>query len=43
MANVLGLGQRTVSEALALEIVRIWLETAFAGGRHANRVRQIEG
>jgi ribose 5-phosphate isomerase B len=41
-ANVLALGQRTISESLALEIVRIWLETAFAGGRHANRVRQIE-
>jgi ribose 5-phosphate isomerase B len=41
-ANVLALGQRTISEELALEIVRIWLETAFAGGRHAKRVGQIE-
>ena len=42
-ANVLALGQRTVSEELALEIVRIWLATEFTGGRHTNRVRQIEG
>lgn len=42
-ANVLSLGQRTISRDLAVEIVRIWLETAFAGGRHARRIEQIEG
>ena len=42
-ANVLSLGERTVSAELALEIVRIFLETAFAGGRHAARVAAIEG
>ena len=42
-ANVLALGQRTIPEELALEIVRIWLTTAFAGGRHLARVKQIEG
>jgi ribose 5-phosphate isomerase B len=42
-ANVLALGERTVSLELALEIVRIFLETAFAGGRHAARVAAIEG
>jgi len=42
-ANVLALGQRTISEELALEIVRIWLTTAFAGGRHLARVKQIDG
>ena len=41
-ANVLALGQRTVPLELALEIVRGWLTTPFAGGRHLNRVRQIE-
>ena len=41
-ANVLALGQRTVAIELALEIVRVWLVTDFAGGRHLNRVRQIE-
>jgi ribose 5-phosphate isomerase B len=42
-ANVLALGQRTIPEELALEIVRIWLTTVFAGGRHLARVKQIEG
>ena len=41
-ANVLAIGQRTISAELALEIVRVWLTTPFAGGRHTARVRQIE-
>jgi len=41
-ANVLALGQRTIPVELALEIVRVWLETKFAGGRHARRIAQIE-
>jgi ribose 5-phosphate isomerase B len=41
-ANMLSLGQRTISAELAVEIVRVWLETPFAGGRHAARVAQIE-
>ena len=41
-ANVLALGQRTIAPELALEIVRLWLATDFAGGRHLNRIRQIE-
>jgi ribose 5-phosphate isomerase B len=42
-ANVLALGQRTIPAELALDIVRVWLRTSFAGGRHAARVKQIEG
>ena len=41
-ANVLALGQRTIPPELALEIVRLWLATDFAGGRHLIRIRQIE-
>ncbi|HKS36865.1 MAG TPA: ribose 5-phosphate isomerase B [Verrucomicrobiae bacterium] len=41
-ANVLAIGQRTIPIELVLEIVRIWLATGFAGGRHLNRIRQIE-
>jgi ribose 5-phosphate isomerase B len=41
-ANVLALGQRTITLELALQIVRIWLVTDFAGGRHLKRVRAIE-
>src|SRR5512137_1521679 len=42
-ANVLSLGQRMMSAETALEIVRIWLETAFEGGRHQRRVEMIDG
>lgn len=42
-ANVLALGERTVSAELAREIVDIWLHTPFAGGRHARRIAQIDG
>ena len=41
-ANVLSIGQRTIPIELALEIVRVWLTTPFAGGRHAQRIREIE-
>lgn len=41
-SNVLSLGQRMIPEELALEIVRVWLATPFAGGRHARRVALIE-
>ena len=41
-ANVLAIGQRTVSVELALRIVEVWLATEFEGGRHARRVGMIE-
>src|SRR5437773_1461040 len=41
-ANVLSIGQRTIPIELALEIVRVWLTTDFAGGRHLRRIQQIE-
>ncbi|MDK2932034.1 MAG: hypothetical protein PWR07_2165 [Bacillota bacterium] len=40
-ANVLTLGARLIRLELAREIVRIFLETGFAGGRHARRVEKI--
>jgi len=41
-ANVLAMGERTIPPDLALEIVRLWLTTDFAGGRHQARVEAIE-
>ena len=41
-ANVLSLGERLVPEELALRMVRLWLTTPFAGGRHARRIAQLE-
>jgi ribose 5-phosphate isomerase B len=41
-ANMLSLGQRTITESEALAIVRVWLATPFEGGRHVVRVRKID-
>jgi ribose 5-phosphate isomerase B len=40
-ANVLSLGARMVSAEAAREILAVWLETPFAGGRHLRRVDKI--
>jgi len=40
-ANVLCMGGRKTGEALAREIVKIFLETPFEGGRHARRVGKM--
>ncbi|HUQ90085.1 MAG TPA: ribose 5-phosphate isomerase B [Bryobacteraceae bacterium] len=40
-ANVLTLGGRLLTTTQAEEVLRTWLETAFAGGRHAARVEKI--
>lgn len=41
-ANLLTLGGRIVGSELAKSITKIWLETAYAGGRHDGRVRKIQ-
>lgn len=41
-ANILSLGQRVIGPGLALEIVKAWLSTGFAGGRHQRRVDKIK-
>lgn len=41
-ANVLVLGARVVHPGLARRLVRLWLGTPFAGGRHAARVAKID-
>ena len=40
-ANVLCLGQRILSEEMALRIVDIFLKTEFEGGRHQKRIDKI--
>ena len=40
-ANVLALGGRVLGEGLALKIVDAFLDTEFAGGRHARRLAKI--
>jgi ribose 5-phosphate isomerase B len=41
-ANVLVLPARFVSPEDGLEILRTWLATEFAGGRHARRIAKID-
>src|SRR5690349_6067084 len=41
-ANVLVLPARFVGEAEGKAILRAWLDTPFAGGRHARRIAKIE-
>lgn len=40
-ANILTMGQRVIGEGLALDIVDVWLESEFDGGRHERRVNEI--
>jgi ribose 5-phosphate isomerase B len=40
-ANILVLGGRVIGKGLALEMVKVWLETEFLGGRHAARLEKI--
>lgn len=40
-ANVLALGARVLPRERALDLVRTFLDTPFAGGRHARRIRKI--
>jgi ribose 5-phosphate isomerase B len=40
-ANVLSVGARIVACALADEILALWLDTPFDGGRHQRRIDQI--
>lgn len=41
-ANVISIGQRMMTEDMALQIVRIWLETPFEGGRHQIRIEELD-
>lgn len=41
-ANVLCLGERVTAPGLALELAKIFLNTAYTGGRHQKRVEKIE-
>lgn len=39
--NMMAMGAGVVGEKLALEIVDVWLDTPFEGGRHQRRVDKI--
>jgi ribose 5-phosphate isomerase B len=41
-ANILVMGGRMIGDVLALEIVKVWLETPFEGGRHQKRIDKFD-
>jgi ribose 5-phosphate isomerase B len=41
-ANILILPARFVSEDEGVDILKTWLQTPFAGGRHSRRVEMID-
>jgi ribose 5-phosphate isomerase B len=41
-ANILTLGARVIGRETARAILEVWLETDFAGGRHARRVEKLK-
>ncbi|MHC4986649.1 MAG: ribose 5-phosphate isomerase B [Planctomycetota bacterium] len=41
-SNVLSLGERMMTEEIALELVDVWLTTPFDGGRHERRIKKID-
>ncbi|THB79800.1 MAG: ribose 5-phosphate isomerase B [Desulfobulbaceae bacterium] len=41
-ANVLCLGERVLGTGLAESIVRTWLQTTFAAGRHVTRIEKFD-
>ena len=41
-ANVISIGQRLISNELAIDIVNTWLEAKFEGGRHDRRIGLID-
>lgn len=40
-ANILTMGQRVIGPGLARDIVAVWLQSEFQGGRHSRRVDKI--
>lgn len=40
-ANILCIGGRVVGKDLAMEIVNVWFNTPFEGGRHSRRLEKI--
>lgn len=41
-ANMISIGERTISEQTALRIVDAWLANKFEGGRHLRRIQKIK-
>ena len=40
-SNILAIGGRTTTLEVAKEMIKMWLETEFEGGRHQRRIQEI--
>jgi ribose 5-phosphate isomerase B len=40
-ANILTIGERVIGPGVAADIIRVWLTTEFAGGRHQRRIDKV--
>jgi len=41
-SNILVMGGRLIGDTLALQLIDIWLETPFEGGRHQRRLEKMD-
>jgi ribose 5-phosphate isomerase B len=41
-SNILVMGARVIGDILAMEVVKVWLETPFDGGRHQRRLEKFD-
>lgn len=41
-SNILTLGARVVGEGLAYDVVNVWLNTNYEGGRHEKRIKMLD-
>ena len=41
-SNVLTMGARVIGEGLAVDIIDIWLNTSYEGGRHEKRIKMLD-
>ena len=41
-ANILSFGSRFIESSRAIELIKMWLNTNFEGGRHQQRIQKLE-
>ena len=41
-ANILSFGARFLSPEKTIEVLNIWLDEKFEGGRHENRIKKLD-
>ena len=41
-ANILSFGSRFIEPSRAIELIKMWLDTNFEGGRHQQRIQKLE-